>query len=284
MRPSFLSTTPAKNPRTECCWPPVAFMMMGIVAPWGRRNSSRTAACLDFAGCLGWTAFRRPMVFFVAVPDLTLRAGLVLVISISSCGVTAHAVTSAAPRRPDGAGGEEIRVQEEGDFRRAPLFVVAPHTLLSAAKSSGKRAILWLICPSNDHLRIRKSDGRRLLTCDPVALEHAPSYNLRTTPPKSGAIRENDHADATQIHRHRAGRRRYACDRGTSGAAAARKQAYHRRRTGASLESQFTGMALGSGRHAAITGAVHHRARPADDGRGRCRPLHHRAAEPERPQ
>jgi hypothetical protein len=34
---------------------------------------------------------------------------------------------------------------EGGDFRGAPLFVVAPHTLVSAAKSSGKRAILWLI-------------------------------------------------------------------------------------------------------------------------------------------
>jgi hypothetical protein len=48
MRPSFLSTTPAKNPRTECCCQPVAFMMAGIVEPRGRRNSSRTSACLDF--------------------------------------------------------------------------------------------------------------------------------------------------------------------------------------------------------------------------------------------
>jgi hypothetical protein len=34
-------------------------------------------------------------------------------------------------------------------FPRAPLFVVAPHTLVLAAKSSGMRAILWLFCPPN---------------------------------------------------------------------------------------------------------------------------------------
>jgi hypothetical protein len=34
-------------------------------------------------------------------------------------------------------------------FPRAPLFVVAPHTLVSAAKSSGMEAILWLFCPPN---------------------------------------------------------------------------------------------------------------------------------------
>jgi hypothetical protein len=37
----------------------------------------------------------------------------------------------------------------------APLFVVAPHTLCLAAKSSRKRAISWLIRPPKDHLRIR---------------------------------------------------------------------------------------------------------------------------------
>jgi hypothetical protein len=47
-------------------------------------------------------------------------------------------------------------MREKGISWAAPLFVVAPHTLCLAAKSSGKRAILWLIRPSNDHLRIRK--------------------------------------------------------------------------------------------------------------------------------
>src|SRR5215472_11049334 len=33
---SFLRTTPAKNPRTECCCQPVAFMIAAMVAPSGR--------------------------------------------------------------------------------------------------------------------------------------------------------------------------------------------------------------------------------------------------------
>src|SRR5215471_15895121 len=104
------------------------------------------------------------------------------------------------------------------------------------------------------------------------------------TPPKSGAIREDDHADPTQIHRHDAGRRRYAGHRRAAGAAAARKQAYDRRCPGAFLESKFTGLALGTGCHAAIAGAIHYRARAADDGRGWRRPRRHRAAGPERPE
>src|SRR5258707_12728386 len=64
---------------------------------------------------------------------------------------------------------------------------------------------------------------------------------------KSGAIREDDHADATQIHRHDAGRRRCAGHRRAAGAAAARKQAYDRRRPGAFLESKFTGLAWDPG-------------------------------------
>jgi hypothetical protein len=43
-----------------------------------------------------------------------LRASFGLVISISSCDVTAHAVTTATPRRPEGTGGAEIRVREKG--------------------------------------------------------------------------------------------------------------------------------------------------------------------------
>ncbi len=39
---------------------------------------------------------------------------------------------------------------------------------------------------------------------------------------------------------------------------------------------------VGAGRQAAAAGAVHHRARAPDDGRGGRRPRHHRAADPER--
>src|SRR5256886_14011456 len=61
--------------------------------------------------------------------------------------------------------------------------------------------------------------------------------------PKSGAVREDHHADTTQIHRHDAGRRRSAHHKRTTGAAAARKQAHDRRRPGAFLESKFAGLA-----------------------------------------
>jgi hypothetical protein len=36
--------------------------------------------------------------------------------------VTAHAVTTDTPRRPDGAGGEEIRMRERGDFSGSRSF------------------------------------------------------------------------------------------------------------------------------------------------------------------
>src|SRR5262249_17001278 len=45
-KPSFLRTTPAKKPRTECCCQPVAFMIAAIVAPLGCLSRARTASCL----------------------------------------------------------------------------------------------------------------------------------------------------------------------------------------------------------------------------------------------
>src|SRR6516162_11874404 len=46
VNPSFLRTTPAKKPRTECSCQPVAFMMAAIVAPLGCPSRLRTASCL----------------------------------------------------------------------------------------------------------------------------------------------------------------------------------------------------------------------------------------------
>src|SRR5262245_17780683 len=108
-------------------------------------------------------------------------------------------------------------------------------------------------------------------------------YSNDETLPKSSAVREDHHADTTQIHRHDAGRRPSAHHKRTTGAAAARKQAHDRRRPGAFLESKFVGLALGSGCQAAIAGTIHHRARAANDGRSWRRPRSHRAAGPERP-
>jgi len=46
LRPSFLRTTPARKPRTECCCHSVAVMMAAIVAPPGDRSIATMRACL----------------------------------------------------------------------------------------------------------------------------------------------------------------------------------------------------------------------------------------------
>src|SRR6266511_1579537 len=64
---SFLRTTPAKNPRTECCCQPVAFMMAAMVVPLGWLNIANTFACLEFergvavVGFSAGAAFCRPL-------------------------------------------------------------------------------------------------------------------------------------------------------------------------------------------------------------------------------
>src|SRR5258708_23239112 len=46
LSPSFLRTTPARKPRTECCCHSVAVMIAAIVAPAGVRSIARMRACL----------------------------------------------------------------------------------------------------------------------------------------------------------------------------------------------------------------------------------------------
>src|SRR4029453_17539822 len=49
--PSFslrrLRTTPARNPRTECCCQPVAFIIAAIVAPAGDCSMAMTRDCFE---------------------------------------------------------------------------------------------------------------------------------------------------------------------------------------------------------------------------------------------
>src|SRR5271169_2406245 len=47
VRPSFLRTTPAKKPRTECCCQLVAFIIAVIVAPVGARSMAMTRLCFE---------------------------------------------------------------------------------------------------------------------------------------------------------------------------------------------------------------------------------------------
>src|SRR4051812_20653866 len=46
---SFLRTTPARKPRTECCCQPVAFIIAAIVAPLGDRSIVITRDCFELA-------------------------------------------------------------------------------------------------------------------------------------------------------------------------------------------------------------------------------------------
>src|SRR3981189_503805 len=46
LSPSFLRTTPARKPRTECCCQSVAVMIAAIVAPAGVRSIAMMRACL----------------------------------------------------------------------------------------------------------------------------------------------------------------------------------------------------------------------------------------------
>src|SRR4029434_6356393 len=54
--PSFslrrLRTTPARNPRTECCSQPVAFIIAAIVAPAGEYSIELTRDCLLLGAAL----------------------------------------------------------------------------------------------------------------------------------------------------------------------------------------------------------------------------------------
>src|ERR1700694_3898228 len=46
LSPSFLRTTPARKPRTECCCKSVTVMIAAIVAPVGIRSIAMMRACL----------------------------------------------------------------------------------------------------------------------------------------------------------------------------------------------------------------------------------------------
>jgi hypothetical protein len=47
--PSFLRTTPAKKPRTECCCHPVAFMIAAMVPPLGAAQQRDDVRLLGIA-------------------------------------------------------------------------------------------------------------------------------------------------------------------------------------------------------------------------------------------
>src|SRR5258708_11995542 len=85
LSPSFLRTTPARKPRTECCCHSVAVMMAAIVAPAGVRSIARMQACLvpgcvagfadegtDRVRALGLLVFRAPALAVAFTSDFDL--------------------------------------------------------------------------------------------------------------------------------------------------------------------------------------------------------------------
>src|SRR5262245_49283644 len=106
---SFLRTTAAKNPRTECGCQPVQVMIVAMVAPLGRRSSPSTRACFDFARLVcsplraagGRTL--EEAVSLVVRPRLRLDMPKLLSLVPAQHG----AATTQTPRRPRGAGGGE---------------------------------------------------------------------------------------------------------------------------------------------------------------------------------
>ena len=108
LSPSFLRTTPAKNPRTECDCQPVDPTMVAIVAPFGRRSSSTTRSSVvprdegqRSCGYRPWTGFWRRI-----APCSTAHACSWTCQNSSRWwgGVTARRTTQT-PRRPNGTGG-----------------------------------------------------------------------------------------------------------------------------------------------------------------------------------
>src|SRR5262245_60057143 len=103
VRLSRLRTTPAKNPRTECCCQPVAFMMAAIVAPSGCRNRPRTCSCLELERGLCCLAFLGAAGFvglLVLAADLDFRARWVVGIPDSSHRLRRH--PGPSPPKPRG--------------------------------------------------------------------------------------------------------------------------------------------------------------------------------------
>src|SRR5713101_1504518 len=111
VKPSFLRTTPAKKPRTECCCQPVAFIIAAIVAPLGCLSRVRTTSCLvlprpedegAFPGLAG--CFARPLVW-------ALLCDILRSLSVA----TASAPSPPKPRTGDtagGAGSREVHVPQ----------------------------------------------------------------------------------------------------------------------------------------------------------------------------
>src|SRR5258706_6806949 len=103
LSPSFLRTTPARKPRTECCCQSVAVMIAVIVAPAGVRSIAMMRACLvsGLAADLDGAGVDRSRDAGLAVFRAVERvAAFGLVLGLVTGSSEVHAAPSAAPPQP----------------------------------------------------------------------------------------------------------------------------------------------------------------------------------------
>src|SRR5258706_15517507 len=101
--PSFLRTTPARKPRTECCCQSVAVMIAAIVVPVGIRSIAMMRACLVLGRVAdlddaGPDRLRDGGLAVFRAVERVAAFGLVLGLVMGSSEV--HATPSVAPPQP----------------------------------------------------------------------------------------------------------------------------------------------------------------------------------------
>src|SRR5438477_1247869 len=112
VKPSFLRTTPAKKPRTECCCQPVAFMIAAIVVPLGCLSRPMTVSCLVPPRVEPEATFSTFADFFARLAGATF-----VLLGVLRCDIfeilfgcdSTRAVTTEAPQR---------RYRQRGGIRR----------------------------------------------------------------------------------------------------------------------------------------------------------------------
>src|SRR5260221_6051667 len=103
LRPSFLRTTPARKPRTECCCQSVSAMIAAIVVPAGARSIAMMRACLvsgRIAVFEGERASRLRVLDLLVDREMGRAAALGFDLGLVMESSEVRATPSAAPPQP----------------------------------------------------------------------------------------------------------------------------------------------------------------------------------------
>src|SRR6266436_10289819 len=123
VNPSFLRTTPAKKPRTECCCHPVAFVIAAIVVPLGCLSRPRTVSCLVPPRVEAEGTFSNFAGFFARLAGATfvllgvLRCDIFEILSVA----TAHAPSPPKPHSGGIASGAGSKTRQKGPHQSTTL-------------------------------------------------------------------------------------------------------------------------------------------------------------------